>query len=262
MYQKIDIACYLNTLIELPRKTCLLLFFDTTTFIYYCTILYSYLEFTLLFLIFKTYIFYFWQEDTDDEDADPLRIDESMIGPEVSLIPIRKTKLKPTISVKSREKLIDVNVLQKPGPVQIITPEIGLTEEEHTQYARRRSQPLEKCPICKQFFRRLKTHLQKHTEITPEEEAILICQYCKKKFNTGSNLSVHMRTHTGDRPYICTVCTAFVFLYVVISKVCFFRFAIRVLLSLVTWWTIWESTRESALISVPTATRPLRNRGT
>jgi uncharacterized Zn-finger protein len=32
------------------------------------------------------------------------------------------------------------------------------------------------------------------------------CAYCDKKFAESSNLSKHMRTHTGARPYACPQC--------------------------------------------------------
>lgn len=33
-----------------------------------------------------------------------------------------------------------------------------------------------------------------------------ICTVCGKKVARSGDLSVHMRTHTGERPYACSLC--------------------------------------------------------
>ena len=32
------------------------------------------------------------------------------------------------------------------------------------------------------------------------------CQICGKTFSTASNRDIHMRTHTGERPFLCDIC--------------------------------------------------------
>ena len=32
------------------------------------------------------------------------------------------------------------------------------------------------------------------------------CETCKKKFSQKSHLHVHIRIHTGDRPFGCDIC--------------------------------------------------------
>ncbi|XP_041644758.1 zinc finger protein 708-like [Cheilinus undulatus] len=68
------------------------------------------------------------------------------------------------------------------------------------------------CSICGKSYRCLKYHIiSKHpNELSanelPATDAIVSCAVCSKKFPNQSQLRVHQRVHTGEKPFHCDVC--------------------------------------------------------
>ncbi|XP_015230495.1 PREDICTED: zinc finger protein 271-like [Cyprinodon variegatus] len=58
------------------------------------------------------------------------------------------------------------------------------------------------CPQCSKVFRYnsyLKIHMQQHTDR-------YVCSICGHRSTSSSNLKVHVRMHSGEKPFSCSVC--------------------------------------------------------
>ncbi|XP_063545160.1 zinc finger and SCAN domain-containing protein 10-like [Cydia strobilella] len=66
------------------------------------------------------------------------------------------------------------------------------------------------CPVCHEMFRS-STNRTRHRRLAHEnhfEPKDKMCDHCGKAFKTKKVLADHINTHTGARPFVCTLCGA------------------------------------------------------
>ncbi|GLV33192.1 spalt major, partial [Carabus blaptoides fortunei] len=90
------------------------------------------------------------------------------------------------------------------------TSEEGIDEKSIAQRQLLKATKLQKAKIAA----KKKNSLLKHMKIHEKKEgdpAILKhnCDYCKRKFPDANSLGVHIKQHTGDRPFLCNICGKF-----------------------------------------------------
>ncbi|XP_041103448.1 zinc finger and BTB domain-containing protein 7C-like [Polyodon spathula] len=64
----------------------------------------------------------------------------------------------------------------------------------------------QQCPICNKVIQgagKLPRHMRTHTGEKP-----YMCNICEVRFTRQDKLKIHMRKHTGERPYICIHCNS------------------------------------------------------
>uniref|UniRef100_UPI00358EB8A9 zinc finger and BTB domain-containing protein 7A-like isoform X1 n=2 Tax=Myxine glutinosa TaxID=7769 RepID=UPI00358EB8A9 len=71
---------------------------------------------------------------------------------------------------------------------------------------RSRAKAFQECPVCGKVIQgagKLPRHMRTHTGEKP-----YVCGACGVRFTRQDKLKIHMRKHTGERPYTCSFCDA------------------------------------------------------
>ena len=79
-----------------------------------------------------------------------------------------------------------------------------LRKEKTATKRGKRKRGQNECNVCEKVFEYpsdLAMHMRIHTNEKPYE-----CDVCEKRFSRAANLKVHMRIHTNEKPYECDVC--------------------------------------------------------
>ncbi|CAF1257362.1 unnamed protein product, partial [Didymodactylos carnosus] len=57
------------------------------------------------------------------------------------------------------------------------------------------------CGLCEKVVTNIQIHVRRHTNDKPYP-----CTYCEKRFTNSGDLQIHTRIHTGEKPYNCPLC--------------------------------------------------------
>ena len=73
--------------------------------------------------------------------------------------------------------------------------------QKHTDTGRKKSI----CNICG-IYLSCQNDVSRHVKEVHDRSVSYQCSFCAKSFHKKANLKVHLNIHTGEKPYICTLC--------------------------------------------------------
>lgn len=69
---------------------------------------------------------------------------------------------------------------------------------------------LKKCPVCPytaKAFKYLAKHMALHEEEDENPDSVQTCSICSYKTKDNCHMELHIRTHSGEKPFQCDMCT-------------------------------------------------------